>query len=378
VALANNTVYGLGASVWSENINLALDVAPKIKSGVVWVNCTNLFDASAGFGGYRESGYGREGGREGMWEYLKPVGGKAPATPAPVVAKKADDDDGFDLPPINRTPKLFIGGKQARPDATYVTRVVSPGGKLLGEVAEGNRKDIRNAVEAAHKAAGWGKATGHNKAQILYYIAENLSVRYTEFAQRLRDMTGCDVATANREVDAAISRLFTYAAYADKYDGAVHNVPIRGVALAMNEPIGVMGLACPEAFPLLGFVSVVAPAIAMGNTVIVVPSQAHPLAATDFYSVLETSDLPDGVINIVTGPKDELAKVLAEHDDVDAIWYFGTQAGATVVERASAHNMKRTWTDWNGKDWLDPRFGEGKEFLRQATQVKNIWIPYGE
>jgi aldehyde dehydrogenase (NAD+) len=278
---------------------------------------------------------------------------------------------------LDRTPKLFIGGKQARPDSGYSLAVQGAGGRTVGEVGDGNRKDLRNAVEAAHAAEGWGRSTGHLRAQILFYIAENLSVRAEEFARRIRSMTGVSAVAAKAEVEASISRLFTYGAWADKFDGAVHNVPIRGVALAMNEPIGVLGLACPEEFPLLGFVSLVAPALAMGNTVVALPSSAHPLAATDFYSVLETSDLPGGVVNIVTGAKEALAKVLAEHDDVDGVWHFGSQAGAAAVERASAANMKRTWTEWQGRDWLGAA-GEGREFLRHATEVKNIWIPYGE
>jgi aldehyde dehydrogenase (NAD+) len=282
------------------------------------------------------------------------------------------------LPPVDRTPKLFIGGKQTRPDSGYSRRVTGAGGRVVGEVGDGNRKDIRNAVEAAHAAGGWARATGHNRAQVLYYVAENLSARADDFAGRLEAMAGRGGDAAAREVEASISRLFTYAAWADKYDGAVHNVPIRGVALAMNEPLGVMGLACPEDFPLLGFVSLVAPAIAVGNAVVVVPSEAYPLAATDFYSVLETSDVPGGVVNIVTGAADALARVLAEHDDVDAVWYFGGAAGGRAVEHASASNMKRTWAEPRRRDWLDAVQGEGREFLRQATQVKNIWIPYGE
>ncbi|MFP5502491.1 MAG: aldehyde dehydrogenase family protein [Candidatus Sericytochromatia bacterium] len=376
VKLANNTVYGLGASIWTDNINLALDVAPKVKAGVVWINATNLFDAAAGFGGFRESGFGREGGREGMYEYMKIQ--LEPYTPPSPKKAKAAKAEATALPAINRTPKLFVGGKQARSDSGYSLKVTGPAGEQLGEVSDGNRKDIRNAVEAANKAAGWAKATGHNKAQILYYIAENLSVRAGEFASRISQQTRASFAEAAKEVEASIARWFTYAAWADKYDGQVHNVPIRGVALAMNEPVGVMGLACPEEFPLLGFTSMVAPAIAMGNTVVVVPSQAHPLSATDFYSVLETSDLPGGVVNIVTGEKDALAKVLAEHDDVESVWYFGSQEGATMIERASAANMKRTWCEWKARNWLDTRAGEGREFLREATEVKNIWVPYGE
>ncbi|MGE5098822.1 MAG: aldehyde dehydrogenase family protein, partial [Deltaproteobacteria bacterium] len=397
VALANNTPYGLAASVWTENINLALDIAPKIKAGVVWVNSTNLFDAASGFGGYRESGFGREGGREGMWEYLKRETGR-PATgdgrrrtearrptsdgerearstarPSPTAHRPSS------LPAIDRTPKLFIGGKQARPDQGYTRRIHSPTGELVGESPEGNRKDIRNAVEAAHAAAkSWSRSTGHNRGQILYYIAENLSVRADEFAERIAAMTGCASRQASQEVESSISRLFTYAAWADKYDGAVNSVPIRGVAIAMNEPIGVVGIACSNAYPLLGFVSLVAPAIATGNTTIVIPSEPHPLSATDLYSVLETSDVPAGVINIVTGAKDALAKVLAEHDDVEAMWYFGDREGVKMVELASASNMKRTWATWHDRNWLDRSDGEGREFLRASTQVKNVWVPYGE
>src|SRR3989441_357230 len=273
-----------------------------------------------------------------------------------------------ELPPIDRTYKLFIGGKQARPDQGYSRKILGLDGRVLGEVADGNRKDVRNAVEAAHAAEGWGRSSGHLRAQILYFIAENLATRAEEFAARV----------GREEVDASVARLFTYAAWADKWDGAVHHTPIRGVTLAMNEPVGVLGIAAPDDFPLLGFVSLLAPAVAIGNTVIVVPSEPQPLAATEFYTVLETSDVPDGVINVITGAKDALAKVLAEHDDVDGMWYFGNAAGVKAVELASAANMKRTWASARGRDWLDPRQGEGREFLRRASEVKNIWIPYGE
>ena len=391
VALANNTSYGLAASVWTENINLALDIAPKIKAGVVWVNSTNLFDAASGFGGYRESGFGREGGREGMWEYLKREEGTGKgeegtakrrgngAKSASASRRSALPSSPLPLPSIDRTPKLFIAGKQARPDQGYTRRIHSPSGELVGEAPEGNRKDIRNAVEAAHAASkSWSRSTGHNRGQIPYYIAENLSARAEEFAERIASMTDCGARQAAQEVDASISRLFTYGAWADKYDGAVHSVPIRGIAIAMNEPIGVIGIACPNDHPLLGFVSLIGPAIATGNSTIVIPSEPHPLAATDFYSVLETSDVPSGVINIVTGAKDGLAKVLAEHDDVEAIWYFGEQDGVRIVELASASNMKRTWATWQDRNWFDRMEGEGREFLRAATQVKNVWVPYGE
>jgi len=364
--LSNNTRYGLAASIWSEDINVALDLAPKIKCGVVWVNCTNQFDAAVGFGGYRESGYGREGGREGMLDYLKAKAKQVPAAPVSDAAPEIITDE------IDRTAKLYIGGKQARPDGGYSRAIKGPGGAFVGHVGEGNRKDIRNAVEAAAKAESWGTTTGHARAQILYYVAENLVQRSGEFAARLRAMTGVSKAAAAKEVETSVKRLFTYAAWADKYDGAVHNPPIRGVTLAMNEPVGVIAIACPDEAPLLAFTSLWAPAVAMGNRVVIVPSEKHPLVATDFYQVLETSDVPGGVVNIVTGGRDGLALELAKHHAVDAIWYFGGLSAA--IDDASADDIKQVWTQ-GPRDWLAN--GEGREFLRHATQVKNIWIPYG-
>ncbi|MEM6463559.1 MAG: aldehyde dehydrogenase family protein [Pseudomonadota bacterium] len=380
IALANNTRYGLAASVWSENISLALDIAPQLKAGVVWVNATNLFDAGVGFGGYRESGYGREGGIEGAYEYLKPKAWasrkpRQPEAPMPVV----ESTESFAPMAVDRTAKLYIGGKQVRPDGNYVLPVISPGGDVIGEMSEGNRKDIRNAVEAAHKASGWAASSTHLRAQILYYLGENLSVRALEFAARLSAITGSTAEEAQSEVEASVDRLFTYAAWADKFDGAVHSPPLRGVALAMNEPIGVAGVICPHEAPLLAFVSLVAPLVAMGNRVVAVPSERYGLIASDFYQVLETSDVPGGVVNIVTGRSRELAATLANHDGVDSVWAFGDAAISELVEARSVGNMKRTFVD-NGfaTDWYDPDVAAGRHFLRNAVQVKNIWIPYGE
>ena len=380
VMLANNTRYGLSASVWSETIGLALDIAPKLQAGVVWINATNLFDAAVGFGGYRESGYGREGGKEGAFEYLKPKawsGRKARVVSEAVAEEVAVG--GFDMPALDRTAKLFVGGKQARPDGNYSRAILSPKGVKVGEVGEGNRKDIRNAVAAARSAEGWGRATAHNRAQILYYLAENLSARAAEFAGRIAAMTGVSKAKAEAEIEACISRLFSYGAWADKFEGTVHTPPLRGVALAMNEPIGVVGVICPDEAPLLAFISLVAPLIAMGNRVVAVPSERHPLAVTDFYQIIETSDVPAGVINIVTGAARDLTKTLTEHDDVDALWVFGTKENATLAEKLSVGNLKRLLVDHGLlTDWFDGQAAEGPILLRHAVQVKNIWIPYGE
>jgi aldehyde dehydrogenase (NAD+) len=384
VALANNTRYGLAASVWSETIGLALGIAPQLQAGVVWVNATNLFDAGVGFGGYRESGYGREGGREGCYEYLKPrAWAERKPRSATAFAQAANEADkapvAAGLPAIDRTAKLFIGGKQVRPDGELSHPVFSATGQRLGEVGTGNRKDIRNAVAAARAATGWSSATPHRRAQALYYLAENLSARAGEFAARLTSLTGAAARAAQAEVDAAVSRLFAYGAWADKYEGTVHVPPLRGVALATVEAIGVVGVVCPDEAPLLSFVSLLAPLLAMGNRTVIVPSEKHPLIATDFYQVLETSDLPAGVVNLVTGPVAGLAQTLAEHDDVDALWVFGAKELSRTAERLSIGNLKRTLVDHGlATDWHDGAAAEGPLFLRHATQVKNIWIPYGE
>jgi aldehyde dehydrogenase (NAD+) len=377
VELANNTEYGLAASIWSETLSLALDIAPKLKCGVVWVNGTNLFDAGVGFGGYKESGFGREGGREGIHAYMRPKWlskAKAIKETPPVEPTESVVSTGY----IDRTAKLYVGGKQARPDGGYSRQIVAPNGAMVGEVGDGNRKDVRNAVEAARKATSWSTASEHNRAQILYYIAENLEARAPEFGERLAAMTGRRKQETAREVQASVARLFYYAAWADKFEGAVHKPPMRGVALAMNEPLGVVGIACPQEPGLLGFVSLLAPAISTGNRVVILPSTTQALAATDFYQVLETSDVPDGVVNIVTGDRDALVQDLAKHDEVDAVWYFGNAATVAKVEKASVGNLKQVWTEAVARDWYDAATGQGREFLGRSVQVKNIWVPYGE
>ena len=392
IELANNTRYGLAASVWSENISLALETARAIKAGSVWINSANLFDAAAGFGGYRESGFGREGGKEGLFAYLRPRWqkrarpelGAAPSNwgahipPAPAAVLSSDFSGGAKSVALDRTAKLYIGGAQKRPDGNYTRAVLSTTGELVGQVGDGNRKDIRNAVEAAHKAKDWAYYSPHNRAQILYYIAENLSARMDEFARRIMDMTEVGESEARSEVDLSIERLFHWAALADKAGGSIQETTTRGLVAAIHEPVGVIGIACPNDAPLLAFVSLVAPAIARGNTVVCIPSQRFPLCATDLYQVLDTSDLHAGVVNIVTGDRDHLVKTLVEHDDVDSLWYFGDAEGSRQVEARSRHNIKRTWVNYGlARDWSDAQQGAGAEFLRESVEVKNVWVPTG-
>jgi aldehyde dehydrogenase (NAD+) len=377
VDLANNSRFGLAACVWSESITLALEVAPRLKAGVVWVNTANQFDAACGFGGYRESGFGREGGREGLREYLKYVP-RSPASTAgsainKVPARKASQAALAAAAPllsieaIDRTPKLYIGGKQVRPDGGY-SRQVLAGKRLLGVVPEGNRKDIRNAVEAARAATGWERQSAHGRAQVLYYLAENLSAQAERLLPGIAAVSSA--AQARREVQASVACLFRFAAWADKYDGAVHQPPMHGVTLALHEAIGILAVVAPDERPLLGLIELLAPAIALGNRVVAVPSRTQPLVATDLYQVLDTSDVPGGVVNLVTGDANSLSETLAAHAEVDAFWWpSATAAQAARVEALSISNLKRTW--------LQAAAWDDRAVLEQAVQVKNIWVPYG-
>jgi len=315
-----------------------------------------------------------------LLEYMEPKwfkhAPKLPANDAPAPSRKAESPQ-TSTPAIDRTVKLYIGGKQARPDSGYSMEVRSSDGRLLGEAPLGNRKDIRNAVEAARKAEAWAKTTAHTRAQVLYYCAENLGLRRNEIIQRLAAAVGKKQAAT--EVDLGIERIFSYAAWADKFDGAVHNPPFRNITIAMNEPIGTVGVICPADAPLLGFLSLVMPLLAMGNTVVAVPSEKYPMITGDLYQLFDTSDMPAGLVNIVTGYISQLLKTLAEHDDIDAIWCYGDEATVTSAKAMSTGNLKQVWTN-EGRiiDWFDPQIAEGRWFLEHATQVKNIWVPYGE
>ncbi|XP_054848533.1 aldehyde dehydrogenase family 16 member A1 [Eublepharis macularius] len=403
MALGNSTPYGLVASVWTETLPLALEIARSLQVGTVWINGHNMLDAASAFGGCRESGYGRDGGKESLYEYMRPnweirpcpstvdVSYKAFATsqgtetPTNPGANRVPYSINFDpegsTPSVDRTYKLYYGGAQKRPDSMSSRAVLDHTGKILACVADGSIKDIRNAVEAAHKAApGWAKQTAHTRAQILYYLAENLELRRAEAASRLEALTGTGKEEALREVELSIQRLFYWAAYSDKYGGAVQETILYGASLLFREPLGVIGIACPNEQPLLSFVSLLAPAIVRGNCVVMVPSERYPLPALDFYQVLDTSDVPGGVVNIISGNRDHLSRGLAEHQDVQAMWYFGSKEGSAFVEWASSGNLKRTWVNYGAQRrcWSDLQEGAGEEFLYQATQCKSVWMPMGD
>ncbi|MCH2545308.1 MAG: aldehyde dehydrogenase family protein, partial [Alphaproteobacteria bacterium] len=287
VAIANNTPYGLAASIWSENINLALDVAPKVKAGVIWINSTNLFDAACGFGGFKESGFGREGGSEGIRAYTK--------INLPVVrgSKKTNNKIKISLPMIDRTPKLYIGGKQKRPDGGYSFPLNAVNNSFICDIAQANRKDVRDSVEIAAKSFA-KQLSNFNRSQILFYLAENLQQREKTFVDLLVALRGSSPVNASKEFSQSCERLFYYAAMADKFEGNVHNPPMRGLTLAMKEPLGVMTSILSDDSPLLNLVTVMGSVFSTGNTNIIVPGQKTSLIATELYQVLDTSDVPGG------------------------------------------------------------------------------------
>jgi aldehyde dehydrogenase (NAD+) len=258
---------------------------------------------------------------------------------------------------IDRTAKLFIGGKQVRPDGNYSIAVLTSKGKLAGEIGLGSRKDIRDAVSAARACKAWPEATAYNRSPRCFTIwPRTFPAVQASLPLASPSLTGASAKAAREEVDQSIERLFLYAGLADKFEGRVHQPPARAVTLALHEPVGVVGIVAPDNSPLLGLISLVAPALAMGNTVVAVPSERYPLLATDLYQVIEYSDIPAGAINIVTGRSAELAGVLAKHDDVDGLWVFADAETCAKAEAESVGNLKRVWSgNGRGLDWASTK-----------------------
>ena len=373
VSIANNTPYGLAASIWSENINLALDIAPKIKAGVIWINSTNLFDAACGFGGYKESGFGREGGLEGIRAYQDKTLPEAPKTAIKINKNKVV------LPSIDTTPKLYVGGKQKRPDSGYSFNQMSAQKEFICDIARANRKDVRDAVEAASKSK-IGILNNFNRSQILFYLAENLSQRKETFVNLLMSITGVNKITALKEFEQSCERIFYYASMADKFEGNIHNPPMRGLTLAVKEPIGIIASLMCEYNPLLSLTTTIASLFANGNASLIVPSEKTSLIATSLYQVFETSDIPAGSINILTSRNNELNTTLAQHENIDGIWSFSNISSTrSDIIKDTVFNLKRYWCPKNNRiDWSNESEEFLNAFLYESSQVKNIWIPYGE
>jgi len=373
VSIANNTPYGLAASIWSESINLALDVAPKIKAGVIWINSTNLFDAAVGFGGYKESGFGREGGIEGIRAYQENL------LPESQNKSKKISKNKVELPTIDTTPKLYVGGRQKRPDSGYSFNQLSAQKEFICDIARANRKDVRDTVEAASKSKV-GSLNNFNRSQILFYLAENLSQRKETFVNLLMSIRGVNKNQAIKEFELSCERIFYYASMADKFEGNIHNPPMRGLTLAVKESIGIVASIMNDDQPLLSLSTIISSLFANGNASIIVPSEKTSIIATSLYQVFETSDIPSGSINILTTKENELNETLSQHENIHGVWAFSNNSKVrSSIIHNTVFNLKRFWCPKNNSiDWSNSSEEFLNEFLYEGSQVKNIWIPYGE
>lgn len=278
---------------------------------------------------------------------------------------------------IQKTYKMYIGGKFPRTESGRYYAVNDKKGNFVANMCLGSRKDFRNAVVIARKAQkSWAGATAMNKGQILYRIAEMLEGRRAQFVAELMTQGESEKA-ANKEVDIAIDRLVYYAGWSDKYQqffSSVNPVSSAHFNFSCLEPTGVISMIAPENQGLLGLVSVVAPAIVGGNTVIVLASESKPLTAISFAEVLNSSDVPGGVVNILTGNSEELLSHMASHMDVNAIIYCGQdQKEMTTINELSSNNLKRTIFH-KKHDWLDDDC-ESPYMIEKTQEVKTTWHP---
>ncbi|HEY5018994.1 MAG TPA: aldehyde dehydrogenase family protein [Streptosporangiaceae bacterium] len=293
---------------------------------------------------------------------------------------------------VRKTYKLFIGGVFPRSESGRSYPVRTPGGDLLAYAAQASRKDARDAVVAARRAvSGWSGATAYNRGQVLYRVAEMLEGRAGQFAAEVAAAEGLTAMAARARVAAAIDRWVWYAGWPDKLAqvaGAVNPVAGPYVNFSLPEPVGVVAVLAPAASSLLGLVSVLAPVIATGNAAVVAASQDRPLPAATLAEVLATSDVPAGVVNLLTGYQAELAPVLAGHQDVDAIDLAGAApASAADLERLAAGNLKRVLRaqrdsagpDAAGAAGTEPDWAAspGTSRMLAFTEIKTVWHPAG-
>ncbi|HEV2089184.1 MAG TPA: aldehyde dehydrogenase family protein [Cryptosporangiaceae bacterium] len=280
---------------------------------------------------------------------------------------------------VRKTYKLYIGGAFPRSESGRSYVVSDAKGAFVANAARASRKDVRDAVVAARKAfAGWSARTAYNRGQILYRIAEMLEGRRSQFADELMLTQGVGRAKAEAAVDAVVDRWVWYAGWADKIGQVVGSAnPVAGPFFNLSSPeaTGVVGVLAPQRAPLLGLVSVLAPVIVTGNACVVVTSEQHPLPAVTLAEVLATSDLPGGVVNVLTGHTAELAPWLASHMDVQAIDLTGAdQDSVPELERAAAENLKRILRPTPDEDWTaDPGLHRMTAFL----ETKTVWHPIG-
>uniref|UniRef100_A0A672G192 Aldehyde dehydrogenase domain-containing protein n=1 Tax=Salarias fasciatus TaxID=181472 RepID=A0A672G192_SALFA len=386
VTLGNHSPHGQAASIWTEDLTLALETAKSLSVGSVWVNSHSVFDPCLPVSGHKDSGTCTDGGQEGLYQYLRPSSStpslprSSPAsldysafgteTPAPIIP--------VDLDSAPQSLLQLVGGKTCK-SVSGCSMAVRPqeGTATLGYCPYGGRKDVRNAVEAAIKVQpGWMKKTPSVRAQSLYSLAKALEAKMRVVAGSNCIQTSISVEEANAEVDLSVARLNLWAAYCDKVQGGSLPMPKSGSALSFPEALGVVGVILPDKHPLLSMATLLGAAIATGNAVILVPSEKYPLPVLSFIQVLQASDLPAGLVNVITGSRDQLAAAFANHSVIKAVWYWGSAEGCQYLQKTCTRPLKtlklscQTEEDWTQSD---PALLE--ELWRNAVQWKSVWIP---
>jgi acyl-CoA reductase-like NAD-dependent aldehyde dehydrogenase len=278
---------------------------------------------------------------------------------------------------VLKTYKIFIGGKFPRTESGRFSPLKNKDGDLLANICLSSRKDFRNAVVSARNTQkGWGNTTALNKGQILYRIAEILEGRKLQFIEELM-MTGSSKIQAKNEVEQSIDRLIYYAGWSDKFQqifSSVNPVASNHFNFSVPQAMGVVSVIAPNEFPLLGLVSVVAPVIVGGNSCIVLSSEENPMVSISFAEVLNTSDVPHGVVNILTGKRKELISHFASHKDVNAIIYCGdNNQEIKEIESVSVENLKRVKI-YKRKKW-DDKISQSPYFIEKCQEIKTTWHP---
>jgi acyl-CoA reductase-like NAD-dependent aldehyde dehydrogenase len=282
--------------------------------------------------------------------------------------------------PITKTPKVYIGGAFVRSESARTFKVSTADGEFFGNIPQCTRKDLRNAVEAAAKAGpGWAKRTAYNRAQILYRLAEMLEARMGELVGSLV-LFGARRSDAAKGMSVAVDRLIHYAGWADKYEqllGSVNPVASPHFNFTVTEPMGVVGVIAPDSPPLLGLISMIAPVIASGNTVVALASEKIPYPSILLGEMLATSDLPGGVVNILTGFRKELVPTFATHAHLRAIYASAGADDRKALRTGAAASVKRVrFADEAGPGWLSDT-AQGLDSIRSFVELKTTWHPIG-
>ncbi|XP_012673555.1 aldehyde dehydrogenase family 16 member A1 [Clupea harengus] len=393
VTLGNHSSHGHAASIWTEDLTLALETTKSLSVGSVWVNSLSVSDPSLSLSGRKNSGNCTDGGREGLYQFLRPSSSFPLPRSSPcaldygafgAAAAKASVPEGFDSSSIPRSYSHLVAGRSCKADSGCSRAVLSPEGAVLAHCPDGGRKDVRNAVEAAIKAQpSWMKKSPSARAQSLYSLAGLLVQKRQPLVTSIQTQTGLTLEEANQEVDLSISRLYEWAARCDKDMCGVPLLPQSGSALSISEPVGVLGVVLPDSKSLLPLVSLLGAAVAMGNAVVMVPSEKYPLPALEFIQILQSSDLPGGVVSIISGGRDQLTQALANHSVIQAVWYWGSKKGCQFLQHTCASPLKRLWLHCEGDEqkagegglWSLPQPSLMEEMWRQAVVWKSVWIP---